>query len=1225
MPAQTAAEYSLDDPIDDASTTLDAVDDGRKSFDQETIVSDIGESVIGAEAIRLDLGNLNLVSWKPGARKVRLGNPTSEGNQGDEARATFHPISDVICHPSKTPAPLRGSRKPLPPTTAGPPPIPKPPPDGFYQPYLDSITKPGPAEEQSGIDSLWSAWDQARRGIKPKPDPSVEALVGSEQLADLSEVNPMFFEADFDIATPHIWQTILGSDDTNGATTAHAQQDLSHQLDVLESHLVSEITQRTPSFFSALSNLQSLTDQTSSCLNRLTSLRNELAGLDRSTAIRGLTIVERQEDLHESRMTERALGELESVVSTLDVVKQVANEGDWVGALEGLEDVGRWWLRMMPKVEETANAKGRTTDARPIKEDVISQDGKHVLSQVREEDEEDVPTSSTIQDSSSVNSAQPFVPLATLSAVQHFPAEMQNVAETIQNQLEISFASICSAMLDNTPPIEVAADAAETQGSDDTSVAKKRSKVTSIRWRISGKDEERLRASFADQIRALLHTLWRTDSDRDQEFGHADGSLGDDQYGTSRGRQSSISRIEEVWRMAVLKSIKEGMRQVLQLGGETDAEAVDGVADSSASGPARSQSLVDTLKDMSHEQFVTISTKIYQTMIARVELVKVLGEVLDKVMQETNPIEPSVLSQVLDVKSASMTPRIQAVDFTESILHSAVDLANARSSKILLTRTEIHAELDLKQFVAVHDGAWQFILWSEALVGRVVGSLRGVVVSQARAFLVKYHAARLQESAKLVEEEQWTQVEVPASSQHIIDLLVKAAMKDPLDFIIGRELDAEQKIDGVDGQGSESPPAGVSSKILRIEEQSFNAVSATLRSVVLLQDYAKVVVSLDVIVSDTMNRIVEYLKSFNSRTCQVVLGAGAMRSAGLKNITAKHLALASQSLSIIISLTPYLREFVRRHLNPKQAVVLIEFDKLKRDYQEHQYEIHAKLISIMADRLTVHCSTLRGIDWEAKSSAMVNGYMEQLLKEITTLHKVLTKYLASSTVHSIMGQVLDATNDKLGEEYKKVEFKTEEAKKRMMQDVAFVVERTKLLTDTSLPSPMEMLDDLVKSKSTPRRTAQMSTALNGLLRRKNEAANSSTASLNESTISAQVNPENVDVDLENDEDALVTSDVPAERQEAVAMQEIARSLPETEDTPATASKEVVIQAPLEEQATTPVLANGSSAAQQESVEQASTEDSEGIEKKTSDEVAATDVAQDAQEPRHTPSTENALP
>ena len=72
-----------------------------------------------------------------------------------------------------------------------------------------------------------------------------------------------------------------------------------------------------------------------------------------------------------------------------------------------------------------------------------------------------------------------------------------------------------------------------------------------------------------------------------------------------------------------------------------------------------------------------------------------------------------------------------------------------------------------------------------------------------------------------------------------------------------------------------------------------------------------------------------------------------MRSAGLKNITAKHLgtsycmvsmpalaynstALASQSLSVVIALVPYIREFIRRHLSAKQAVMLTEFDKLKR-------------------------------------------------------------------------------------------------------------------------------------------------------------------------------------------------------------------------------------------------------------------------------------------------------
>ena len=57
----------------------------------------------------------------------------------------------------------------------------------------------------------------------------------------------------------------------------------------------------------------------------------------------------------------------------------------------------------------------------------------------------------------------------------------------------------------------------------------------------------------------------------------------------------------------------------------------------------------------------------------------------------------------------------------------------------------------------------------------------------------------------------------------------------------------------------------------------------------LLADYLRVIVNLPTLVTETMSRVIELLKAFNSRTCQVVLGAGAMRSAGLKNITAKHL------------------------------------------------------------------------------------------------------------------------------------------------------------------------------------------------------------------------------------------------------------------------------------------------------------------------------------------------
>jgi len=152
-------------------------------------------------------------------------------------------------------------------------------------------------------------------------------------------------------------------------------------------------------------------------------------------------------------------------------------------------------------------------------------------------------------------------------------------------------------------------------------------------------------------------------------------------------------------------------------------------------------------------------------------------------------------------------------------------------------------------------------------------------------------------------------------------------------------------------------------------------------------------------------------------------------------------ALASQSLSVMIVLIPYIRETVRRHLNPKQAVMLIEFDKLKRDYQEHQYEIHAKLVAIMGDRLAVHCKTLQAIDWEQPSNRpndSANAYMETLVKETATLHKVLSKYLQSQTLEIVMMQVFSTINSRLAEEYSKIELRSEAAKSRLLEDAHFM-------------------------------------------------------------------------------------------------------------------------------------------------------------------------------------------
>jgi vacuolar protein sorting-associated protein 54 len=245
----------------------------------------------------------------------------------------------------------------------------------------------------------------------------------------------------------------------------------------------------------------------------------------------------------------------------------------------------------------------------------------------------------------------------------------------------------------------------------------------------------------------------------------------------------------------------------------------------------------------------------------------------------------------------------------------------------------------------------------------------------------------------------------------------------------------------------------------------------------LLTDYLKVIVNLSLLTTDTMSRVIEFLKAFNSRTCQVVLGAGAMRSAGLKNITAKHLALASQSLSVVIALIPYVRETFRRHLSPKQAVMLIEFDKLKRDYQEHQNEIHAKLIAIMGDRLSAHIKSLNAIRWDAPPAKPgTNEYMELLVKETVTLHKVLSRYLASAVVEYVMTQVFAAINHRLSEEYTKIDLPTLDAKERLLTDARYLHEKFAVLKTAGAPTAL--LETLVADKrvttapiSPPRPTA----------------------------------------------------------------------------------------------------------------------------------------------------------
>ncbi|KAL1406348.1 hypothetical protein Q8F55_008047 [Vanrija albida] len=897
-----------------------------------------------------DASSLNIVSWKLDV--------DAHVDDGVDRRG-FNAISTVLAHPTRRANPLRASRKPLPPLAQPPPMLPKPLPRSHYDSYLQTIT---PLYESFVTAQQTASMAAAAESQGPSDLDLVAKKTAKADLPSLDDIPATFFDTGFDLANPATWAEVMetGASSSKGSRDDAVQESLSTYLDNLESHLVHEITLRSSAFFSALSNLQDLNSESSSCLTRIADLKSSLGEVGGEQARKGLEIIDAQTRLRSLRITEHGIKRVAELDDILRIAKDLADHGDWFGALGYVEDVVRWWDRNGATIAQS------------------------------EEGEEPPAASSTL-------------PLTTLPAFANLPMAISALMSNIASQLDGALGAVLLAFLSD-------ADRGEEF------------------------DADNLRAKVGPMLGGLL-------------------------------RCGRVDTLAGVWRTAVTTAIREGGRQHLPVSNAED--------DTDGTGEGRGHSLAESLQAMSHVQFVDVARRMYGSMLSRLNLVQQMGDEMAAILEESSSITPLSIAH-----SSGPNAPLRALDASPfdpaDVLGAACELANTRSSKILSVRSEQNASLPIEQFVEIFGESWAFVVATETMAKRMIVSLRGVAAQQARQFLMTYHGQRLTKSAKLVEDETWVQVDIPPATQHAVNLFIEAAVNDPPEcFVPPRQ--------AANGAANGDTPKG-NAKVVQIEDKSYFAVKATSESLQLLAEYLGVVVNVELVCTDVMARIIEFLKSFNSRTCQVVLGAGAMRSAGLKNITAKHLALASQSLSIIIALIPYIREFIRRHLNPKQAVMLIEFDKLKRDYQEHQNEIHAKLVAIMADRLAVHCGELREIDWEAAAGRDgPRQYALMLTKETQTLHKVLSKYLSQATVEGVMSQVLAASVHRLSEEFTKVEFKSEDAKKRMAMDAAYINAKLGPLTEAG--TAVSSLETLVKDKATPRK------GMRGLLRRNGSSNN----------------------------------------------------------------------------------------------------------------------------------------
>ncbi|KAM3624646.1 uncharacterized protein V6R79_026032 [Siganus canaliculatus] len=306
----------------------------------------------------------------------------------------------------------------------------------------------------------------------------------------------------------------------------------------------------------------------------------------------------------------------------------------------------------------------------------------------------------------------------------------------------------------------------------------------------------------------------------------------------------------------------------------------------------------------------------------------------------------------------------------QELLYSASDVSHDRCVKVLTARAKDGSleRLTSAEFVCLSQAVEAFARDTEELCGRRSVSLRGALQSQANRFVHRFHEERKTKLSLLLDNERWKQAEVPAEFQDLVNSIADGRITLP-----------ERKIPGPE----ERKPA----EFLLVNGQKYAVVGTVLLLIRIFLEYCQCVNDIPSITTDMLTRLSDLLKHFNSRSCQLVLGAGALQVVGLKTITTKNLALASRCLQLVVHYIPIIRTHFETKLQPKQFSVLRHFDHITKDYNDHIAEISAKLVAIMDSLFEKVLSK-----YEVKAP-MPSACFRNVCKQIAKMHEAIYELL----------------------------------------------------------------------------------------------------------------------------------------------------------------------------------------------------------------------------------------
>uniref|UniRef100_A0A665URH3 Vacuolar protein sorting-associated protein 54 n=1 Tax=Echeneis naucrates TaxID=173247 RepID=A0A665URH3_ECHNA len=315
----------------------------------------------------------------------------------------------------------------------------------------------------------------------------------------------------------------------------------------------------------------------------------------------------------------------------------------------------------------------------------------------------------------------------------------------------------------------------------------------------------------------------------------------------------------------------------------------------------------------------------------------------------------------------------RVINNTQELLHTASDVSHDRCVKVLTARAKDGSleRLSSAEFVCLSQAVEGFARDTEELCGRHSVSLRGALQSQANRFVHRFHEERKTKLSLLLDNERWKQAEVPAEFQDLVNSIADGRITLP-----------ERTQTSIARRNDRKP-----TEFLLINGQKYAVVGTVLLLIRIFLEYCQCVNDIPSIATDMLTRLSDLLKHFNSRSCQLVLGAGALQVVGLKTITTKNLALASRCLQLVVHYIPIIRSHFETKLQPKQFSVLRHFDHITKDYNDHIAEISAKLVAIMDSLFEKVLSK-----YEVKAP-MPSACFRNVCKQMTKMHEAISELL----------------------------------------------------------------------------------------------------------------------------------------------------------------------------------------------------------------------------------------